>query len=110
LEEALQNDQSIRTIGVAAAWRPSRYVTLRSSYRLDDRRIALSPDVEGTQFEAGVRWQVGLLYLDATFLESDQRLSGGPETTLRSLTWTISRRFGGWLPIVSGPERRGVIR
>jgi hypothetical protein len=110
LEVASQNDQSIRTIGVAAIWRPSRYVTLRSSYRLDDRSIALAPDIDGTQFEAGVRWQVGLLYLDATFLESNQRLSGGPETTLRSLTWTVSRRFGGWLPIVSGPGRRGVIR
>ncbi len=110
VEQVSTGDQSIRSFSVGAVWRPSRSVLVRGSYRFDERRIALAPDIDGNQIEAGIRLHIGLLDFDAAFIQSDQRLAGGPEVTIRSLTWTITRRFGGWLPIVSGPGRRGVIR
>jgi len=108
-EDALTR-QNIRSLGLGASWRPWRGVSVHGSYRVDQRHIALAPDVDGTQLEAGVRWQVGLFYLDFTLLESTQAFSGNPETRVRGITGNLTRRFGGWLPIVSGPERRGVIR
>lgn len=110
LEESSGGGQSIRTLGVLASWRPWRSVLLRGSYRLDDRTIRLAPDIDSTQIEAGIRWQIGDFYLDTGYLEIDQRILGGPETTLRTVTWKITRRFGGRLPVVTGPQRRGVIR
>ena len=109
LEAATLERQSIRSLGVGASLRVWRSLSLRASYRADDRRIELAPDIAGSQVEAGLRWDFGLFYLDAAILESTQRLEDGPETAFRSVTWSLSRRFGGWLPIVSGPERRGVI-
>jgi len=110
LEEASRGDQSIRLAGVLASWRPWRSVSLRGSYRFDERRVDLAPDIDGTQLEAGVRWQIGDFYFDASWLETVQQIAGGPESTLRSLSWRLTRRFGGLLPIVTGPQRRGVIR
>jgi len=110
VEETSQGEQSIRSAGLLASWRPWRSVSLRGSYRLDDRNVEFAPDIDGTQLEGGVRWQIGQFYLDVSYLEVVQQFSGGPETTLRSVAWRLSRRFGGWLPIVTGPKRRGVIR
>ena len=110
VEETSQGEQSIRSAGLLASWRPWRSVSLRGSYRRDERMVALAPNIDGTQLEGGVRWQIGQFYLDVSYLEVNQEFSGGPETTLRSVAWRLSRRFGGWLPIVTGPKRRGVIR
>lgn len=110
VEEESRENQSISTAGLLLSWRPWRSVSFSASYRFDERNIDIAPDIDGTQFQTGVRWQIGQFFLDASYLEVTQRPSGGPETTMRSVAWRISRRFGGWLPIVTGPQRRGVIR
>jgi hypothetical protein len=110
VEEMSRGHQSLRSAGLLASWRPWRSVSLRGSYRRDERIVDLAPNIDGAQLEAGVRWQLGQFYLDVSYLEIIQEFSGGPETTLRSVAWRLSRRFGGWLPIVTGPQRRGVIR
>lgn len=103
-------EQEVSFLSVAGRWRPHRVVSLRGSWRTDTRRLPLVADLDGERFEAAARLQFGQIFLEGTYFETTQELFGGPQRINRGVTWTVTRRFAGWLPIVSSVERRGVIR
>ena len=104
------NEQNVSFVGASSSWTPRRYLTLRASYRKDTRELTASPDVDGERYEAGVTLRFGHLVLDGFAYETMERLDGGSERTHRGVTWSISTRFAGALPILTGTKRRGVIR
>jgi hypothetical protein len=103
-------DQEIRFTGVGVRWRPWRYVHLNGSYREDQREFVLAPDIDGDRAELGLELRIGQVQLLASLFETNERLMDGSERTNRGLRWSISRRLAGWLPIVTGTQRRGTIR
>jgi len=104
------DDQNVSFVGASASWRPRRFLSLRASYRTDTRELALTPDVDGERYEAGVRLRFGQLIVDGFAYENSERFDFGSERTNRGMTWSISTRFAGALPILTGTKRRGVIR
>ena len=103
-------DQEVRFTGAGARWRPWRYVHLNGSYREDQREFVLAPDIDGDRAELGLELRVGQVQLLASLFETRERLMDGSERTNRGLRWSIGRRLAGWLPIVTGTQRRGTIR
>lgn len=110
VEEGLLPEQRIRFDTISGGWRPSRALRLRAAYRKDTRMLVLTPDLDVERVEAGLSLMIGRVTLDATAYENRERLTGGTETTFRGFQWSVRRTFAGWLPVVSGSQRRGVIR
>lgn len=104
------DEQDVSFAGASAWWKPRRHLTLRASYRRDLRELATTPDIDGERYEAGVTLRFGQLALDALVYENNERFDGGSERTNRGMTWSVSTRFAGALPILTGTKRRGVIR
>jgi hypothetical protein len=102
--------QTVQYLGAAASWRIARLVSLRASYRDDTREFALTPGIDGNRAEAGVTVRLGRLSFKADIFETNEQLAGDVERSNRGLSWSISSRFAGWLPIVTGTNGRGVIR
>ncbi len=102
-------EQQIEFLAAGMTMRFSRSLSLRASYR-QDTRTTLGLDADGEEVQAGVDFNYGQLVLKASAFELSERLATSPERTSRGLRWSISRRFGGFLPIVTAPRRRGVIR
>ena len=103
-------EEKVRYLGAAANWRPRRYLQLRASYRTDDRELELVPDVDGERLQLGLTVRFGLLALEATAFETKESIAGGAQRQNRGFSWSLSRNMAGWLPIVTGTQRRGVIR
>ncbi|MFQ5527553.1 MAG: hypothetical protein ACE5GX_14985, partial [Thermoanaerobaculia bacterium] len=102
--------QTVRFAGVVATWKPLRQLRLQALYRIDERDLVLTPDLDSTRTEAGVEWSIGAIRLEAQAFERRQRIAGGSRITNRGFRWTVSRGLAGWLPIVTGTGRKGVIR
>jgi hypothetical protein len=60
--------------------------------------------------EAGLILHLRIFDLNAFVYRSDHRLDQGLGLNSGGFQWMITRRFAGWLPIVTGTRRRGVIR
>ncbi len=87
--------------------RPWRLLALRASYRVDSRRLILAPDVEGSRISAGAELRLGAFDIRVNGFMDKEHLIERAERTNRGVSWSISRGFSGWLPIVSrGPSRR----
>jgi hypothetical protein len=102
--------QEIRFGTALASWRPLRGLEIRALYRKDRRDLRVTPALEGERIELQTTWRLGLLVLEGRVFELEEVLADSTKRTNRGFRWLLSRRFGGWLPIVSAPERRGVIR
>lgn len=103
-------DQEVRFEGATLRWRLAWWAALEGRIRRDLRDLALAPDVETTRSEVALRVQAGLFMLEARAFQTLDETAGGTRRNNRGVIWNIGRRFGGILPIVSGPVRRGVIR
>lgn len=87
-----------------------RALSLRGAYRVDERRVLIAPNIDGTRAEVGFDLALGELVLQGQAFESRESVDGGSERMNRGYSVTLSRRLAGWLPFVSGTPRRGVIR
>jgi hypothetical protein len=103
-------DQTVDFVGGSLSWRPFRGLELHGSYRVDTRALLLAPDVDGERWQAGARFHLGRLSFEGVAFETTESLMQGPERRNSGFRFSITRRFAGWLPIVTAPERRGVIR
>jgi hypothetical protein len=90
--------------------RPLRRLALNASYRADRRNLELAPDVDAERIEASADLAVGAFVLTGQGFQTTETPRDGPERRNRGLVVTLSRRFGGWLPIVTGVPDGGVIR
>ncbi len=102
--------QHVDSSSVSVSWRPWRPLSLQASYRSDTRRLELVPDVKGEQLQGAVELSLGVLDLRGEYFESRETVVGGTRRRNRGLFWSVSRRFGAALPIVTAPRRRGIIR
>jgi hypothetical protein len=90
--------------------RPLRRLSLGASYRADRRDLVLAPDIDAQRVEASADLAVGAFVLNGLGFQTTETSRDGPERRNRGLVVTLSRRFGGWLPIVTGVPEGGVIR
>jgi hypothetical protein len=105
------DDQRFGHVGANAWWRPWRFLRFFGSYRVDDRNIEIGPDRKGRQLNLGLVSDFGQFRFQATAFRYASWFADGTESTERNgLKWSISWRYAGWLPIVTGIKRRGVIR
>jgi len=102
--------QRVEADSVSLGFRPFRALSLHASYRTDVRHLELVPDVDGKQLQAQLTFHLGMLDLRAEFYDSRERLEGDGDRRNRGVVVILSRRFATLLPIVTAPERRGVIR
>ena len=58
----------------------------------------------------GGAWDIALVDIDIHAYNSVDSIESSPDREGRGFRWSVSRRFGGWLPIVTGTRRRGTIR
>jgi hypothetical protein len=102
--------QEIRFWAATLTLRPLRRLSLAASYRADHRSLVLAPDVDAERVEASADFAVGAFVLTAQGFQTTETPQNGPERRNRGAVVTLSRRFGGWLPIVTGLPDGGVIR
>ncbi|MCD4747960.1 MAG: hypothetical protein K8R59_01195 [Thermoanaerobaculales bacterium] len=102
--------QEMTYYGGSLTWNPWRSVHAIATYREDYRRLALAPDVDSDRIQATIEFRMGRLSLRGEVYQYTERPEFGTERRNRGIFWSVRRGFSGWLPIVSGPQRRGVIR
>ncbi|MFV2072261.1 MAG: hypothetical protein ACC742_06370 [Thermoanaerobaculales bacterium] len=110
IDDLLGQGQELSYAGASIGWRPWRSVRLNASYRKDRRQIVLAPNVDSDRIQGTVEFGMGRLFFRAEAFQYTERSLGGVERRNTGILWTVGRGFGGWLPIVTGPQRRGVIR
>lgn len=103
-------DQDVDSLSVTLGIRPLKAVDLRASYRNDVRTLLLVPDIDTQRYDVILTIRVLGFVVEGRGFESSERILGGIERVNRGVIWSISRRFAGWLPIVTGTAPRGVIR
>ena len=105
-------DQEVRFLSAGASYRLSWFLSLRASYRQDQRQVVFEPDVNGTGIDVGASARVGAWEIEATYFHNEVELADGPSSQRinQGFRWSIGRRFSGWLPLISAPVRRGTIR
>ncbi len=101
--------QTLDSWYAALSWRPARLLSLQGSYRSDLREPNLAPDVRGRRYEALADAFVGAFVVRGQAFETRER-SGVASRLDRGFVFSVSRRFAGWLPFVTGPPEGGVIR
>ncbi|MFQ5349420.1 MAG: hypothetical protein ACE5EG_03130, partial [Thermoanaerobaculia bacterium] len=108
--EGRLGEQLVRYASAIAHWQPRRLFRLEAMFRFDRRELILAPDIDSERTEVKLSWRLGAIDIEARVFERSQQLLAGSETTNRGFRWSVSRRLAGWLPIVTGASRRGVIR
>lgn len=109
IEQGNAGQQDLTYFGARLTWRPKRWLSLGGSYRVDDRSLLFLGEVDSERWEGRLELRAGLLALQARVFETSQETTSGMRTN-RGVAWSVSRRFAGWLPIVTGTQRRGEIR
>ena len=110
VERSLGQDEKLLGAGIRARWQPWRLVALRARYRRDERNLVLTPDIDSDRYEVGADVQLGQTVLRVGYYVVVNRLEARDNTTRGNLIWSLSRRFGGLLPVRTGKARRGTIR
>lgn len=110
IDDFQSTNQVLTYYGGAVTWSPWRSVHATASYREDFRRLSLAPDIDSDRFEGTIEFQMGHLFLRGEIFQYTERPENGLERKNRGIFWSVRRGFAGWLPFVTGPQRRGVIR
>ena len=82
----------------------------RGSFRLDRRHLTASPETDAWRGEALAGMAIGAFRLTGTGFVAEETVEDGSRRKNRGFTWSLSRGFDGWLPFISAPVRRGVVR
>ncbi len=101
--------QELSFVTAAGRVHLARMLSVTGNYRQEKRSAAGEPEVDGTRSEAGLSLQLGSYAIEPQAFVSTQTFAG-LERSNRGFTITIARGFGGVLPIVTGAQRRGVVR
>ncbi len=110
VDQPVTGDQEIRFRSFGARWKPWRHLSFNGSYRGDVRDLVQAPDIDGDRIEITLELRLGQIVVVASAFETNEYFAGGDGRSNRGVRWAISRRLAGWLPIVTGTQRRGVIR
>jgi hypothetical protein len=104
------NNQELRFGTASISWRPLYFLRLDAYYRANRQSLILAPSLDTQSVEMRLHVEMGLLIFEARVFEATEEFVDSPSRTNRGFNWSVRRRFGGWLPIVSAPKRRGTIR
>ena len=110
VDDLLGTGQELSYAGASVGWKPWRSLRLNATYREDRRQLVLTPDVDSNRIQGIVEFRLGRSFLRAEAFQYTERPKGGFERRNRGIFWSVGRGFGGLLPVVTGPQRRGVIR
>jgi len=100
----------VRFASARASVRFRRYLSLTTSYRYDEREVAPSVSLTSGRLETDLTVVFGEWSLSARAWDNRDELTGGNQRELRGFELSLARSVAGWLPIVTGGERRGSIR
>ena len=81
-----------------------------ANYRANERSFEHTPALDSEFFSVDATVELARFIIRGEVFETTERLATGLERTNRGFMWSISRSFGGLLPIVTATQRRGVIR
>ena len=102
--------QEVQFWAATLTLRPLRRLSLSAAYRADHRDLVFAPHLDAERIEASADFAVGAFVLTGRGFQTTETPGDGPERRNRGLVVSLSRRFGGWLPIVTGLPDGGVIR
>lgn len=102
--------QELAYLSGVLSLRPFPSLGFTLSHRQDRRRLPGEPWLDSKRQEAGMTSYLGAYQLQLRAYWLEDRWNLGRPRQDRGLTWSVSRTMGGWLPIVTAPVRRGVIR
>lgn len=103
-------DQEVRYAGASVSVRPSSWLTVGGSFRLDRRHLTASPETDAWRGEVLAGMAIGAFRLTGTGFLAEETVADGSRRRNQGFLWSLSRDFGGWLPFISAPVRRGVVR
>lgn len=103
-------DQEVRYVGASLTLRPSSWLNVGGSFRLDRRHLTASPETDAWRGEALAGMALGAFRLTGTGFLAEETVADGSRRKNRGFTWSLSRGFDGWLPFISAPVRRGTVR
>jgi len=102
-------DQEVRFYSLSAHWSPLRALVLRFSYIDNRSQVENGPDVDRQRLQGSARYTFGRWAFFGQAWDQRETVSARPRRN-RGYVLGVSARFGGWLPFVSAPQRRGMIR
>jgi len=102
--------QQVQFWAATLTLRPLARLSLFGAYRVDRRDLVFAPHIDAVRIEASADLAVGAFVLTGQGFQTTETPTDGPERRNRGLVVSLSRRFGGWLPIVTGVPNDGVIR
>jgi hypothetical protein len=73
VDDGVSLSQEVDSRGLQAFWRPWRSLEFIGSYREDERRLILSPDLDSYRFDLGAKWNLGLFTARISVYESDSQ-------------------------------------
>ena len=103
-------DEQVDYAGGALSVRPLSWLALGGSYRYDRRTLVAAPDVDAFRAEGYAEVSVGAFRLRGSGFRAEEKVADGARRVNQGFTWSLFRAFEGWLPFLSAPPRRGVVR
>lgn len=102
-------------ISAQGNWRPWQFLTLNASFNLTRQFPELGPDIDSAQTYLSLSFRMGQLSFEISGTETWQELllnslDGPTDRRNRWISISISRSLGSWLPIISAPQRKGIVR
>ena len=91
--------------------RPWSTLRLHGAYSETVDRLPFLPNADSKNLQAGVTYRLGrLVSLSAGYFEYSWDTPGSPLRVNSGFRFGVSSRLAGWLPVATGPQRRGTIR
>jgi len=101
--------QKVDFLSASLHYRPTAGLSIRLGFLDNSREVLDAPDVDRRRLEPSAQWSYGRVASHLSWWLQEEFLSGSLREN-RGLNFSISTRFDGWLPFLSAPKRRGVIR
>jgi len=104
-----QDEQQVDFFAASLNYRPTAGLALRLGFLDNTSSFRDAPDVDRRRVEVMAQWTYGRVAAAFSWWQQEEVLSGRLREN-RGLNFSVSTRFDGWLPFLSAPRRRGVIR
>jgi len=108
-EARSQDEQKVDFFAASLHYRPTGGLSLRLGFLDNNRMLRDAPDVDRRRVEVAAQWVYGRVASALSWWRQEEVLSSRFREN-RGFSFSISTRFDGWLPFLSAPQRRGVIR
>ncbi len=105
-----EESRKIASVYAFLGWKPWRRLRTKLYYRYELREFDITSASKRDRFGASLAIGVGDYSLNGSVYYGRDAPGSDNENIYQGFSWTISRRFAGWLPFISNVgRRRGVI-